>query len=317
MRIAVVTIAKDEAKHAQRWCDFTADADVRVVLDTGSTDGTQDILRENGVVVHEQTFDPWRFDHARNAALELVPDDVDVVVTLDMDEVLCPPWRNELEAHPNATRYRYDYVWSFKDDGSPDVQFRADRIHKRRGYRWKHPVHEVLEQTSPFLEEVAETGLVIHHLADNSKPRTQYLPLLELAVAEAPDDDRQAHYYARELMFAGRWDEARVEFMRHLSMPSAVWADERAESYRFLAHMDYHPHRWLLKACSTAPWRRECWVDLARWYEKEGRMVEARGAAATALSITDRTGSYMEQADAWDDEQVSLIGQEESNVNTG
>ena len=79
MRIAVVTIAKDEAKHAKRWCDFTADADVRIVLDTGSTDGTQDILRENGVTVHERTFDPWRFDHARNAALELVPEDVDVV----------------------------------------------------------------------------------------------------------------------------------------------------------------------------------------------------------------------------------------------
>ena len=34
------------------------------------------------------------------------------------------------------------------------------------------------------------------HHADPAKSRGQYLPLLELSVAEAPEDDRNTHYLA-------------------------------------------------------------------------------------------------------------------------
>jgi len=40
MRIAVYTIAKNEEQFVQRWAESTADADHRLILDTGSTDNT-------------------------------------------------------------------------------------------------------------------------------------------------------------------------------------------------------------------------------------------------------------------------------------
>ena len=48
----------------------------------------------------------------------------------------------------------------------------------------------------------------------------------------------------------------REEFVRHLALPTAVWAAERAQSYRYLAKMDTFPERWLLKAASEDPGRR-------------------------------------------------------------
>ena len=48
MKIYVYAIAKNEAKFARRWMGSMAEADGVYVLDTGSTDGTPDILRELG-----------------------------------------------------------------------------------------------------------------------------------------------------------------------------------------------------------------------------------------------------------------------------
>ena len=44
-----------------------------VVLDTGSRDGTPELLRQLGAEVTEEVISPWRFDVARNRSLELVP----------------------------------------------------------------------------------------------------------------------------------------------------------------------------------------------------------------------------------------------------
>jgi Tfp pilus assembly protein PilF len=95
--------------------------------------------------------------------------------------------------------------------------------------------------------------------------------------------------------------------MRHLGMPSAVWADERAQSYRYLAKMDDYPERWLLKACAEAPHLREPWVDLARHYMAEGRKEEAAGMMARALSITQRLGTYISEDSAWNDAELEAL----------
>ena len=90
MKIAVYAIAKNEEKHVKRFCESAKDADLIVIADTGSEDRTVEIAKECGAVVHEITISPWRFDKARDAALALVPKDVDVCVSLDLDELLEP-----------------------------------------------------------------------------------------------------------------------------------------------------------------------------------------------------------------------------------
>jgi hypothetical protein len=303
-RIAVATIAKDEEQFVERWAASADGADGLFIADTGSSDGTVALARSLGIHVSEIEVRPWRFDRARNAGLEAIPEDYDIVITLDMDEVLAPGWREALEAAPPAERYTYLYTWSFHSDGSPDVQFVADRCHARKGWRWRMPVHEVLEPIGGGTVPTADGGFAIEHHPDPAKSRAQYLPLLALAVEEAPWDDRMAHYYGRELLFAGRWAEAREQLVRHLALPSAVWPDERAQSYRFIARIDDNPEPWLLRACAEAPWRREPWLDLAHHYNDHGMPLQASGAVARALTITDRRPTYITEAAAWDDEAL-------------
>lgn len=73
MRVAVYTIALNEAAHVERWASSAADADYRIVADTGSTDETVERLTRAAVTVHRIAVRPWRFDVARNAAMALIP----------------------------------------------------------------------------------------------------------------------------------------------------------------------------------------------------------------------------------------------------
>ena len=68
------------------------EADYIVVLDTGSTDNTFRKLKADPRVtkVKKQTIKPFRFDVARNESLKLVPEDADVLVCTDLDEVFEP-----------------------------------------------------------------------------------------------------------------------------------------------------------------------------------------------------------------------------------
>ena len=307
MKVAVSTVMKDEpVVFIERWAKSAMDADEMVLVDTGS--GSMEPIecaRDLGVTVHQISVQPWRFDAARNAALALIDRSMDLVVKLDVDEVLQSGWRDALELAPDADRYSYEYVWSWTDAGAPDVVFAADHTHTRYGWQWEHPVHESLRWVGEGKAPVTlRAGFTIGHYADPTKSRSQYLSLLEQATRERPDDDRMAHYYARELFFVGRWVEARAEFVRHLSLPSSTWADERAQSYRYLAKMDDFPERWLLKAVAEAPGRREPWVDLADLYADSGLRQAAAGAAERALLITNRVGDYMSESHAWDEEHL-------------
>jgi Glycosyltransferases involved in cell wall biogenesis len=141
MKIAVYTIAKNEEQFVERWAESCKEADYRIILDTGSDDRTVELAEKAGVIVGTKIIDPWRFDYARNAALEVVPEDADYCIALDMDEILIPGWREEMEK-ATATRPRYEYTWSWNPDGSPGLVYSGDKIHARHGYFWKHPVHE-------------------------------------------------------------------------------------------------------------------------------------------------------------------------------
>lgn len=186
-KVCVYAICKNEEQFADRWMDAVSEADLVVVTDTGSTDRTAEILRGRGAAVYGETVLPWRFDTARNIALEHLPEDADICVLSDLDEVLEPGWRQKLEAawEPRCTRARCLFTWSFNADGSPAKQFAAERMHRRRGFKWVRPVCEELEYCGEDKEYIVWVdGMVINHYPDSSKPKAQYLPLLELAVEE-------------------------------------------------------------------------------------------------------------------------------------
>ena len=303
-KVYVYAICKNEQKFAARWMQSMAEADGVYVLDTGSEDNTVRLLREAGADVAEAKVEPWRFDTARNLSLDRVPADADICVCTDLDEVLTPGWRNQLETawHPGARQARYKYVWSFRQDGSEDTVFYADKIHARRGFCWVNPVHEVLRADGEAPAQVWVQGMQVNHHPDAQKSRAQYLPLLELAVAEDPQNDRSMHYLGREYLFRGRWDDCIRTLKRHLQLPSAVWADERCASWRYMARAwaakgdAKEQERCLMHAAAEAPRLREPWLELARLFYARGDWEGVLFACRRALDITEQPRTYIAEA---------------------
>lgn len=298
-KIAVYCITKNEEQFIARWAKSAEKADYRVVVDTGSTDNTVQVAQEAGCIVHQIAVTPWRFDDARNASLALVPPDADWCIALDADEVLIPGWRSYMDHVPEGvTRPRYRYTWSWNADGSPGLVYMGDKIHTRFGYRWVHPVHEVL---FPTVGEVqGNVGLEIHHHPDGSKPRSQYLPLLELAVQERPNDDRNSHYLAREYFFTGQYEKAAAEFKRHLSLPTAQWQAERARSMLYLSRIPGEDRlKWVFSALAVDQSRRENWVEVAKYWYEQRNWKQCLAAAEHALSLTSPSLDYMTDPEAW------------------
>jgi len=303
MKIAVYTIALNEKQFVRTWYESAKEADYLLIADTGSTDGTIEEARSLGINVVSISIKPWRFDDARNASLSLLPADVDFCIALDMDEVLVPGWRKHLErVSKDTTRPRYKYTWNWNEDGSPGLQYGGDKIHSRHGYRWRHPVHEVLSKDRIDEVQTWIHNLEIHHHADNSKPRSQYMPLLAQSVKEDPTDDRNAFYYVRELFFYGQLDEAKEEFERHLSLPKAVWKPERAASMRYISKIMQEftdKEAWLKKAINEAPDRREPYVELAKLYYENNRWFDCLDVAEKAIEITEKPLEYLCEEFAW------------------
>lgn len=86
-KVCVYAICKNELQFVDRWMESMSEADLIVVTDTGSDDGTVERFREKGAVVYVNEVIPWRFDVARNISLDHVPGDVDICVCTDLDEV--------------------------------------------------------------------------------------------------------------------------------------------------------------------------------------------------------------------------------------
>ena len=122
MKVCVYAISKNEEKFVSKWVASMKEADEIYVLDTGSTDQTVSLLEEAGVHVIVEVIDPWRFDVARNKSLEMVPEDTDICVCTDLDEVFDPGWREKIEKawQEDTTRCQYTYHWSLDQDDKPD-----------------------------------------------------------------------------------------------------------------------------------------------------------------------------------------------------
>lgn len=312
MKICVYAICKNEEKFVDRWVKSMKEADDIYVLDTGSTDNTVEKLKEKNVHVKKELIVPWRFDVARNKSLEMIKDDYDIYVCTDLDEVFNENWRKILEDNwlENTTRARYTYNWKLKDN-KPLVSFYSDKIHTK-GYTWKYPVHEVLECS--FKENyVTLSNIILNHYPDTSKSRASYLPLLELSVKENPTDDRNMHYLGREYMYYGKWNKCIDTLIKHLSLKSANWADERCASMRFIARSYKNLNRyeeakmWLIKAIDEAPYLRDAYIELGILEYEYNHFDKASYYIEEGLKIKEHIKTYINETFCWDETPYDIL----------
>ena len=289
--IAVYAITKDESARLARMLKSTEGADLVVVCDTGSSDDSIQVARDFGAQVHQITVKPWRYDTARNVAMALIPDNIDLCMRLDTDELLCAGWREAIDRayDPKVPRYQYLQI----TEGTWWHKVLRNDLHRRHGFFWRYPTHEILDgpHTAKFLDD-----LWVDHLTDLSKPRPN-LDILHAEVLRDPFDTRMAFYYARELVGFGMRDEARTQLQRFIAMDHA-WATEKGEAYRLYAQLDNNPEHWLWKAIAEDSLRREPFADMARLFHRQGQIGKAAAMYAIASSRTD-VKRYITSYDCW------------------
>lgn len=251
----------------------------------------------------------------------MIPNEYDICISLDLDEIMMPGWKEEILKiwNDDIDRLNYVYNWYIEND-IPKISFYADKIHKRNGCKWIYPVHEVLK-FDHVEKQIVTDNIIINHFPDREKSRANYLPLLELSIQENPLNDRNMHYLGREYMYYGRWNDAIDTLIKHLRLESATWKDERCASMRFISRCYKNLNRydeaemWLLKAIKEAPYLRDPYTELAMLYYTLEDYNNVCKYGKKALKIKSKTKTYINEVFSYDETLYDLLSIAYFNLN--
>lgn len=299
-----------------------------VLLDTGSTDGTVNEARVRGCVVHEvgrrfqrcisasyakqinRQFclhgeDPivhdgdeyFDYSAARNYAASLASNDF--VWMPDCDEVFTA---FDLAAIDTAIvaevrRLEYNFVYCHDQYGAEAVKFLHSKAYNRLSFEWVGIIHEVLQPRTgcsqlndPFKTVFIPEGRVkLEHFQNESTNRGSYLTGLALDCYENPDNDRNWHYFGRELTQTCRPRSAISVLWKHVKMNK--WPAEAAQSMVYtgdchlqLGSVEKAKECWH-RAFIMDGSRREAMMRLATqaWKEQDAQRTVAYCAAALTI----------------------------------
>lgn len=264
--------------------------DYWVIVDTGSTDGTQEIIRKcmKGTPgeLHEK---PWvNFAHNRNQALELARPKAEYLLIIDADDMLV-----------------YDQKFRFPETLTADgyvlqIQYNGtcyDRIQLIRStfpWHWEGVVHEVL-----VADSVANTprlpGLVMKIVGGGDRshdPKKYYKDamLLEEALSKDPNNTRYTFYLAQSYRDAEMPEKALAVYERRVALggwdQEVFWSMYQIGRLKErLRHSDEEVCQAYQKAFLFRPSRLEPLCQLATYYRKKGDYLMGYALAQMGMQI--------------------------------
>jgi predicted O-methyltransferase YrrM len=143
MKVTLYAICKNEEKNIENFIETSKKFSHTVVVDTGSTDNTVQLLKESGIEVHEhpQTREDFDFALARNQALSYV--ETDWAFSLDFNEELDDFYLEGIELISNElTCYKHQRFDNENENITESNEIHV-RFHRTKNYEWKNAVHEV------------------------------------------------------------------------------------------------------------------------------------------------------------------------------
>lgn len=182
--ISVTMVCKNEADVIQDSLKCASViADEIIVVDTGSTDGTQNIARQFSKVKLFETPLNENLGAARNLSVDKAA--CDVVFWIDADEYIDNP--QELRKYLQNTTLDAVYMHAVFEPGKYYCQLRA---WKNGAYRWKWRIHTQpvpVDQLGLF--DIANFEIVNKPLIKRKK--LSRLPLLVMDIVESNDKQRK------------------------------------------------------------------------------------------------------------------------------
>ena len=282
--IALCMIVKNEAGVITRALDSVKGfVDYYCICDTGSTDGTQliikDYLWDNALSgeVHER---PWvDFAHNRQEAFDLGSGRCDYIMTLDADEVFAPFQDKQailtqrVDKLPTLSADRIDTYTSYASILYTRTQFFKDG----RNWKWYWPVHEICSADDQESIELLSDACVVPS-PDGSRAResNRYLRdayIYEQWLLDHPEDARAWFYLSQSYRDGRRLDRAIEPLYKVLEYTQ--WAEERYMTHLRLARYkreggasfeEVLHHYW--DAYNSKPDRREAVYDMFVYYKE-------------------------------------------------
>lgn len=260
--ICLCMIVKNEAAVIERCLDSVRGLiDYWVVSDTGSTDGTQELVAQAlGAVPGELHEDPWvDFGHNRSLNLAHARGKADYLLLVDADMVVRRVGElPRLSADSHLLRH------------SGDVEYRIKRL-VRGDMPWHYvgSTHEYLACDQPERAENLD-ALVIDHFADGGSRADKFKRDARLLAAELrrdPNNSRAVFYLAQTRRDLGERAAAIALYERRAQMGG--WSEEVYFSLLQIGELKADARDWpgsmdaLIKAWEFRPERLEALYELA------------------------------------------------------
>jgi glycosyltransferase involved in cell wall biosynthesis len=259
------------------------------IVDTGSTDGTQEIVREVLADLPGELVErPWRdFGTNRTEALQLARGRADYVFVIDADEVV------EMDADFSLPRLTADsYVVTIALDGCTSP--RRQLVRNALPWRYEGVLDEyiVCEQARSEAELKAIRTIPHQDGARSRDPSTHRRDALclEEALIDDPGNSRYVSSLAKSYRDAGDLESALRHYRRRAEMPG--WREETWYAlYQIALVREALEHPWpevleaYLEAFELAPDRAEPLFRIGLRYQHHGRHALAHTFLARAMQI--------------------------------
>lgn len=238
--ISLCMIVKNEESVLARCLETVKDwVDEIIIVDTGSTDRTRDIA----LTYTKHVFDfEWidDFAAARNFAFSKATGMY--CMWLDADDVISPEDQTAFRhlkktLTPNVDIVMIKYHTAFDQNGKPTFSYYRERwIANYRGYRWEGAVHEVIPPVGQVI--YYEEAAVSHKKIQTMDPERNLRIFEKLIGQGAQLDARQQFYYARELYYHKRYEDAIENFTKFFDREDG-WVENQIDACKLTAECAY------------------------------------------------------------------------------
>lgn len=244
-------IVKNEAQVIQRCLNSVRSLiDFWVIADTGSTDGTQEIIRQTLREIPGELYErPWvNFAHNRNEVLELSKGKGDYVLFIDADE------RLEFSKNFSLPPLVKDTYSICHRSGEIDFQ-RALLINHHLDWKWVGAVHE-----TPECPEVKTIGRILGvvNICTQDGNRSQDpekfikdIQILKEALSKDPENARNVFYLAETYSIINNYPAAIEMYEKRLTMgpPSQEIFWCAYQIGRLQEELNYPPETFIRSYC--------------------------------------------------------------------
>ena len=275
MKISAALIVRNEEGTLARCLSSIRDhVDEIVVVDTGSTDRTEQVAREFTDRIFHCT---WRRDFAQARQYAFDRASGDWVFWLDADDVVVNAnrIRHSVESAPAETKALYwKYVVGRDEFGNSTCEFWRERCVRNEGqFRWVGRVHEVLVPRTACATARVDDVVVMHYREPKpDRPKSRNLDILheEYLRSRRRPSPRLLLCLANEYADAGETALA-IEFLRKYTQIS-TWNDERYLALLKLARLLREKSQFgeavdaALQAVKTMPFWANAYFSLAETY---------------------------------------------------